>query len=196
MKKCSRLLLCCALVLANSAHAQTNMRVRGTITAFDGTVLSVKSRDGRDLRLQLADNATVAAAQAVAFGDIKRGDYVGSAAMKHADGSMVALEVHYIARTVPEGHIPWDLEPGSTMTNAAVAAMVQSAGRRELTLEYKGGSQKILVPEGTPIVRTVPADRSYLVPGSYVFVIARTAADGGLTALRVQVGKDGIKPPQ
>ena len=33
------------------AHAQTPMRVRGTITAVDGNVLSVKNRDGRDLKV-------------------------------------------------------------------------------------------------------------------------------------------------
>ncbi len=134
--------------------------MRGTITAFDGQVLLVQSRDGKDLKLQLAENATVAAAKAITLNDLKSGDYVGSTAMRGADGKLVAREVHTIARTVPEGHGPWDLEPDSTMTNANVAAVVTAAGGHELTLKYKGGSQKILAPEGTPIVTTVPADRS------------------------------------
>jgi len=64
--------LCGAVVLASAtADAQTNVRVRGTITAFDGQVLSVQSRDGKDLKLQLAENATVAAAKAITLSDLK-----------------------------------------------------------------------------------------------------------------------------
>ena len=197
MNKLYMALLCGALVLASAtADAQTNVRVRGTITAFDGQVLSVQSRDGKDLKLQLAENATVAAAKAITLNDLKSGDYVGSTTMRSADGKLVAREVHTIARTVPEGHGPWDLEPDSTMTNANVAAVVTAAGGHELTLEYKGGSQKILVPEGTPIVTTVPADRSLLVPGTYVFIAAQVASDGTMTAMRIQASKDGVRPPQ
>jgi hypothetical protein len=188
--------LCGTLVLASAAAAQTNVRVRGTITAFDGQVLSVQSRDGKDLKLQMAENTTVAAAKAITLNDLKSGDYVGSTTIRSADGKLVAREVHTIARTVPEGHGPWDLEPDSTMTNANVAAVVTAAGGHELTLEYKGGSQKILVPEGTPIITTVPADRSLLVPGTYVFIAAQVASDGMMTAMRIQASKDGVRPPQ
>ena len=136
------------------------MRVRGTITAFDGNVLSVKSRDGKDLKLKLADNATVVAAKAMKLEDLKPGDYVGSTT-RAKDGVPVALEVHTLAPTTPQGHVPWDLEPDTMMTNGNVAAVVQSAGGQQLTLEYKGGAQKIVVPAGTPIVTNTPADRSF-----------------------------------
>ena len=36
------------------AQPQGPTRVRGTITAFDGTTLSVKSREGQDLKIELA----------------------------------------------------------------------------------------------------------------------------------------------
>jgi hypothetical protein len=188
-------LLCGALALAQGADAQTAQRVRGTITAFDGSVLAVKSREGQDLKLQLADNATVAVAKAVRFEEIKQGDLVGATAMKRPDGTLVALEVHYLPPTVPTGHGPWDLQPESTMTNANVEAIVAAAGNRELTLKYKDGVQRIVVPEGIPLVRAVPGGRSDLVPGEYVFVAAQVAPDGKITALRIQVSKDGVKPP-
>jgi hypothetical protein len=191
------MLIAGALTVAGApAEAQTPARIRGTITGIDGNTMAVKSRDGQDLKLQLADDATVAVAKAVRFEDIKQGDYVGSAATKRADGTLVALEVHYVPPSVPPGHTPWDLQPGSTMTNANVEAIVQSAGHRELTLKYKDGAQKIVVPEGVPIVRTVPGTRSDLAVGEYVFVSAQAAPDGKLTALRIQVSKDGVKPPQ
>jgi len=82
------------------------------------------------------------------------------------------------------------------MTNAMVSAVVQASSGRELTLKYKDGSQKILVPAGTPIVTAVPADRSLLVPGEYVYIAADVGADGKMTASRIQVSKDGVRPPQ
>jgi Domain of unknown function (DUF5666) len=187
---------CVLLLTSMAADAQTNVRVRGTITAFDGTVLAVKSRDGKDLTLQMTDKITVAAAKAIALTDLKQGDYVGVTTMKRADGALVAVEVHTIPRTAPAGHMPWDLQPDAMMTNANVTAVVQAAGGQELTLEYTGNTQKILVPAGTPIGTTVPADPSFLKPGEYVFVAAQVDAEGKMTALRIQVSKDGFKPPQ
>ena len=67
---------------------------------------------------------------------------------------------------------------------------------QELTLEYTGNTQKILVPAGTPIGTTMPADPAFLKPGKYVFVATQVDADGKMTALRIQVSKDGFKPPQ
>ena len=119
-----------ALMSAAADAQQTNIRVRGTITAVDGNVLAVKSRDGKDLKLQLADNTTVATAKAITLADLKPGDYVGATSMKRSDGTLVAREVHTIARTVPEGHGPWDLEPGSMMTNANVGEIAQAANGR------------------------------------------------------------------
>ena len=197
MNKFGIALLCGALaVVSAAADAQTPVRVRGTITAFDGKVLSLKSGDGKDWKLQLADNIPVTAAKAITLADLKPGDYVGVTALPNNAGKLVAREVHTIARTVPEGHGPWETAPGATMTNANVAKTVTAAGGHELTLEYKGGSQTILVPDGTPIVTEAPADRSLLAPGVYVFVVARTAPDGAMNVLRIEASKDGVKPPQ
>jgi hypothetical protein len=178
-----------------SVHAQSTLRVRGTITDFDGSVLAVKSRDGKDLKLKLADNATIVAAKAMTVSDLKPGDYVGATTRSGTEGARVAVEIHTLAPTTPEGHIPWDLEPESMMTNANVAS-VESASGQYVTLQYKGGSQKILVPQGTPIVTNTPADRSYLKRGEYIFTIAQVGADGLMTVQRVQVSKDGVRPPQ
>jgi len=181
---------------ATSTSAQTNLRVRGTITAVEGDTMRVRARDGQDLALKLADNLTVAAAKAMTLADLKPGDYVGVTAVRSGDGAPMAREVHTIARTVPEGYGPWDLEPNSTMTNATIDAVVTGLSNQSVTLRYKGESQTIRVPDGTPVVTTVPADRSALVPGEYVFIAAQKDGDGKLTALRVQVSRGGVKPPQ
>lgn len=183
-------------VASQGAAAQTNVRVRGAITAIDATTLSVKSRSGEDLKLTLADHLSVGVATAVRFEDIKPGEFVGTTAVKGPDGRLVAREVHYLPPNVPAGHTAWDLEPGATMTNAnVVEAVVAGIGVREISLKYKDGEQKIMVPPNTPVVRAIPGARSDLKVGEYVFVAAQAAADGKLTALRVQVSKDGVRPP-
>ena len=190
-------LLFLVLALAvGGASAQSSLRVRGTITAIDGDVLAVKTREGQDLRLRLPADTSVAVARAAKFEDIKKGDYLGAAAMKRPDGALVALELHYLAATVPAGHTPWDLEPGSTMTNAHVEAVVAGTGAREVTVQYLSGTQRLLVPEGIPIVRAGPGTRADLKPGEYIFAAVNVAADGSMTAPRIQVSKDGVKPPQ
>jgi len=199
MKKHAILFFAGVLALASAAaSAQAPVRIRGTITSLDGNVLSVKSRDGKDLKIVLADNATVAAAKAVTMADIKPGDFVGPASRKRPDGTLEAISLQVfpaaLRGVVPEGHTPWDLEPGSMMTNATISGMVTTSNGRELTLEYKDGVQKVFVPAGIPMFTTVPGDRSLLVPGATIFTGARVAADGTITAGRVTVSKDGVKP--
>lgn len=184
-------------LMSAPADAQKPMRVRGTITAVDGNTISLKSLDGKDLKVQMTDKTGVAAAKGLNIEDLKPGDYVGSTAKAGPDGKLVASEVHYLAPTVKEGFGPWDMGPGTTMTNAKVGSLVKVANGYELTLNYSGGSQTILVPPGTPIVTTTPAaDRSLVKPGAYVFIAAQVDPDGTITAVRIQAEKDGIKPPQ
>ena len=184
------------LAASSAADAQTNVRLRGTITAVQGDMLSVRSREGEDLTLRLSDNVSIAVAKAVRFEDIKQGDYVGATTRKQPDGSMEAIEVHYLPPTAAEGQTPWDLEPDSTMTNASVAASVAATGARELLLQFKGGSQKIVVPQSAALVRSIPGTRADLKPGEYLFAVVQKGADGKLTVPRIQVSKDGVKPPQ
>jgi hypothetical protein len=187
-------LLFIALILATGAAlAQSNMRVRGTITSLDGDVLSVKSRDGKDMKLQLTPDAQVAVAKKLSLADIKPGTYVGVTSVQQG-GKQVAKEVHLIPPTAPSGHMDWDLMPGSKMTNANLQAVVNAAGGNEITLKYKDGEQKITVPAGTPIVGFDNGDRSALKKGETIWTNARVEGDGKLVTNRVQVSKDGVKP--
>jgi hypothetical protein len=199
MKNFPGLFIAAVLALASaSAGAQAPTRVRGTVIGLEGSVLSVKTREGKDVKIHLADKFGVSAAKAITFADIKPGDFVGPASRKRADGSLEAISLQLfpaaLRGVVPEGHGPWDLEPGSLMTNSTVAKIAQVPSGRELTLEYPGGTQKVFVPEGVPMFTTVPGDRSLLVPGATIFTIARPGPDGQLTTARVTVSKDGVKP--
>jgi len=63
-------------------------------------------------------------------------------------------------------------------------------------LNYKTGTVKVVVPAGTPMSRAVPGARSDLVLGEAVYVATRRNEAQGFTAVRVQVGKNGVKPTQ
>jgi len=195
MKRVACTVFAC-LALATAAGAQTNVRIRGTITSVDATSMAVKTRDGRDLTMTLPENATVAVAKAVRFEEIKEGDFLGATTKAGPNGTEVAIELHYLAPTSNAGQSAWDLEPNSKMTNATVQAKVVGTGNHEITVQYPGGTQKIVVPNGIPIVRSVPGTRADLKPGEYVFTSAQAAGDGALTASRIQVSKDGVRPPQ
>jgi hypothetical protein len=196
-------LLALAAFLATAAAAQTPLRVRGTITAVEGNVLSVKSREGKDLRMEIAPDATYSYMKKLSLDDVKPGTPLGTAAVTGPDGKIVALELHLFpaGRPVPnEGHRPWDLQPNSTMTNGMVTAVAVAGNGRELTLSYKDGTkdgmQRVVVPANIPIVTAQAGDRSLLVVGEYAFIAATVGADDRITAQRLQVAKDGVRPPQ
>jgi hypothetical protein len=187
-------LLFLALALSSAAVlAQSNMRVRGTIASLDGDVLSVKSREGKELKIRLTPDAQVAVAKKLALSDIKPGTYVGVTSVPQG-GKQVAKEVHLIPPAAPSGHMDWDLVPGSKMTNANLQAAVAASGGNEITLKYKDGEQKIMVPSGTPIVGFDNGDRSALRKGETIWTNARVEGDGKLVANRIQVSKGGVKP--
>ena len=179
----------CVLTLTSAAGAQTDVRVRGTITASDGKVFSVKSGDGRSVDIGLGERTAIVFAQPIALADIKPGDFLGVTSMKRADGALTAFEVRRFPKPVSPGHRPFEGRDDQTMTNATVSAMVQSARARELTLSYEGGSQKIVVPENASISMLVPGDRSQLVPGAAVNLTAAPGPGGKMTAVRIQVGR-------
>ncbi len=203
MNKIKALLLIATMMFGlMSAFAQaqpTTIRVRGTITGFDGHELQIKTREGRDLKMTVADNTKVYVLSPIKLSDIKQGNFVGITALqKGPGGSLQALEVHLFPeamRGIGEGHYGWDLEPGSSMTNANVDAVVNTNDGKTLELSYKGGNQKIIVPQDVPIVTFIPADKSLLTTGAKVLITSQQADDGSLTALRISVGKDGMKPP-
>jgi hypothetical protein len=197
-----RAMLAAAMMFAMvQAQAQpaSPMRVRGTITAVAGHELEVKTREGKDLKIAFTDATRINVLTAIKLKDIKRGSFVGVTAVQQGPGTpLVAREVHLFPeaqRGTGEGHYDWDLEPGSSMTNANVDAIVNTNNGRELTLGYKGGRQQILVPRDVPVVSFKPADPSLLKAGAHIFCITQPAADGTLTAQRISVGKNGLKPP-
>jgi hypothetical protein len=188
-----------ALLSAVVAAAQTTpVRLRGAITAIDDKTVTIATREGTPATVKLADNWTVGLVVPASLADIKPGTFVGIASLG-TDADRTALEVLVFPDAMKgsnEGHYPWDLQPTSMMTNATVATVSSVADAQTLKLDYKdGGTQTIKVKPGTPIVTFQPGKREDAKVGAKVFVGTQKAADGSLTAGRLNVGKDGMMPP-
>ena len=208
MKTLMMIAATCAVLLASTAaFAQDKpIRVRGTVEQIDGTVMTVKSREGDTLKIKLADEGKVVALVKASLADIKPNSFVGSTAMPQPDGSWKAVEVHIFPeemRGTGEGDRPYDYKPQSTMTNGTVNSLGKSTTTgtvaneegTTLTLNYKDGSKKIEVTPQTVIVSYMPGTREELKPGASIYVPAATRqADGTLLTARVNVGR-GVAPP-
>jgi len=193
---------CALFVTTGSSLGQQQtqaVRIRGTIEAVDGNLLTVQSRDRQTTyKLKLADNAAVRGIIKASFSDIKPNSFIGVTGMPQADGSQKAVEIHIFPealRGTAEGHRPWDLMPNSTMTNATVAQMVKGVQGDEITLKYKEGEKRIIVTPETTIVTYVTGSKEELKPGAKIFSIAQKKEDGALEAASISVGREGVVPP-
>ncbi len=199
MLRRSLLVLTVAAMGSTPLLAQETRRVRGTIEKIDGSTLYVKTRDGEDLKIALADKPVLTAIVPATLADLKPGTFVGSGAMPGPDGTLRAMEVHIFPeamRGTGEGHRPWDGGANATMTNANVETAVTSVDGQVLTLKYKDGEKKLLVTPQTAIVTYAPGDRAEVEPGTKIFIAAaQKQPDGSLQAARISYGRNGLTPP-
>ena len=171
-------------------------RVRGTIQAFDGHTLTVKTAMG-PVALMLPDPPNVTGLKAATMADIGDNTFIGTTAVKDKAGNWQALEVHIFPeemRGAGEGHYAWDI-PESTMTNAAVTGTSKAKDGETLNLTYQGGSVDVMVTPQTKIVAFGPGDVSLLKPGASVFALAVPGQNGSAMAVAVVAETNGVKPP-
>lgn len=191
-----------AFLGAATASAQTpppaapNVNVRGTITGFDGKVLTVRDRDGKNVRVDVPDNVTPAVAKPFTMAEIKPGMMLAVTTVKRADGVNVALDVRPLPATANPNSFEYDLRPGSLMNNANLDAMVATANGQELTLNYKTGTIKALITPETSMTQNGTGARDDLKAGETVFAVVRPEGGDKFTLVRIIVSKDGVKPGQ
>jgi hypothetical protein len=201
MPKISSLAALLVIACASVAWAQQppTVRIRGTIEAVDGPMLSIKSREGTDVKVRVTDNVAVFGVAKTELSEIKQGSYIGVTAMPEPDGTQKAIAVQIFPenqRGAAEGFRPWDLRANSTMTNATVAETVKGTDGQQILVKYKDGEKKVVVPPETPVVTFVAGDKSELKPGAKIIIFGAAKKDDGmLEANRVNVGRDGIMPP-
>jgi hypothetical protein len=198
-----RPLFAVAMVAASTIYAiaqqpPTPTRVRGSIEAVNGDILTVKSRGGEDYSLQMTRDIRIVGITKIALNDIKVGSFIGTTTVPGPDGIQNAVEVHVFPedmRGTGEGSRPYDLRPNSSMTNATVAESVAGNDGHTLLIKYKGGEKKVQVTPETPVVTYVPADKGDLKPGAKVIAFMKKLPDGSFETNRVSVGRDGLTPP-
>jgi len=150
-----------------AAQAPASVRVRATIASVDGGTLTAKARDGGEMKIKLADNAPV--------------------------NEVVKAPLIFPPNVHPaEGFSNWDL-PNSTMTNATVASQAAGVDGQTLTVTYKDGEKKIIVPSSAEIITYKKASVAELKPGQKIFVFAaKKLPDGMLEAPNISFGGYGV----
>jgi hypothetical protein len=192
-----------ALVAAGAAPALAQtpevVRVRGEVVSFDGaSTLVVKSRQGTDVTMHLGNPLRLVGVVQASVADIKPGVFIGTTTVQKEGSTSRSLEVHIFPeslRGTGEGDRPWDLVPGSSMTNGTAGNAVDSVDGRTISVTYQGGSRTVVIQPDTAIVTYVPLDKSEVRPGSKIFAITQKGADGILTASALSVRKNGVTPP-
>jgi len=154
------------------------------------------------MKVKMTDNVVVIAVVKTELSEIKPNSYIGVTADPQPDGSQKAIAIHIFTeaqRGTGEGHRPWDLRPGTTMTNAAVETTAAGVDGQVLTVKYKQGDKvedkKVVVTPQTTIVAYAPGDKSEIKPGAAVIIFNATKQpDGSLQTPAVNVGR-GLTPP-
>jgi len=178
-----------------TAVAQQPGRIRGQIEKVDGATLSLKTRDGSMVNVNVADDARVAALVKASLADIKKDSFIGIAGIPQPDGGIQAFSIHIFLPAqrgvVSDRHGPWDARPGSTMTNAYVEDVVQSKDGETLMVKYKDGEKKIIVTPETVIAAVAPGNKSELKVGTPIIVMAADKQpDGSVLAKTLYVGRN------
>ena len=176
---------------------QTPVRVRGRVESIDAGVMTLKARDGTDVKIHLVDKPRITALVKSTVDDIKPDSYIGIVSVPGADGEQHATSIHIFPeamRGTGEGQRPWDTGPKNLMTNAAVRTKVSAKDGQTLTVSFKGEEKKVVIDPSTPIVSFVPGSADDLKAGAEVVVLSATrTADGGLETAAINVGRD-LKP--
>src|SRR5688500_11687180 len=78
------------LIWASNASAQTTQRLRGEVESVDGNALTVKTHDGKDVKVMLEGDYTVSHAISATLADLTPGTFVGVGSVPDGDGLKAA----------------------------------------------------------------------------------------------------------
>jgi len=178
--------------------------LRGTIAAVSDSVVTITTSAGAQ-QLRIIAPLRVYTRTKSDLAHVTPNAFVGITSVTAPDGSQRATEIHVFPeelRGTGEGSRLMAQAGagggggGSRMTNGAVApsrmtngsvsgsdsrmtnGSVSSTGSgTRYTVQYRGGTQTIEIPQGVPVTAIVPS-QAKLAPGTSVVAIVRTAPDG------------------
>lgn len=185
------------LAQVDSHPAAAPIRITGTVEGLEGRVLTVKTAEGSG-KITLPAELRITNNRKASLKDIGPNTFVGSTAVKQADGKLHATEVHIFPEAMRgsgEGHRPW-FATDTTMTNGSVTTMTNGSAQTQggtngdvvLKVTYKEGVQDILVSPDVPVTMMEAGDISMLKPGAKVACLVRPTTEGQAVALLVSVG--------
>lgn len=180
--------------------------IRGQVTRVEGSSITVKTSDGKTLRIGLKDDTTVISLVKGSFAEVDFGTYVGAVAVKLeayspiVRDSAVWLHKGFELRIIDEqlrgialGHRKWDLTPDSIISHG----WVDDIEVRVLSIKWGPtdyDETDVEIPRDVPVSRMSIGDRSLIKTGARVFIGGKKGSDGQYVALFVFVGKDGVVP--
>lgn len=205
--------LCCLglMVLsawASGARAQDVDRIRGQVMGVEAGAMTMKTLDGRTVRLRLTPNVTVFVLSKASYADIDFGTYVGSVSERMGDDkyspilrdSLSWLHRGFELRIIDEslrgiavGHTKWDLTPVSVMTHG----WVDDQEDRVISIKYGPTEEEetdVEISRDTPVTKMTRGDLAAVKVGERVLAGAQKGPDGQYSAVFMFVGKDGVVP--
>jgi len=181
-------------------------RIRGVITEVGNPSIVVKTRDGKDVRIEVPDNVSIFALSKGRFTDVDLGTYVGAVAVKMDEYSPIVrdsavwlhkgFELRIIddeLRGIALGHKKWDLTPDSIISHG----WVDDIEVRVISIKWGPtdyDETDVEVPRNAPVHRMSLGSKSLIKPGAHVFAGANKAADGRYVGVFLIIGKDGVVP--
>jgi hypothetical protein len=186
--------LCSSIVLAQQAPTT---RVRGELLSAQPETLIIKSRNGGDVQVKIDGKTVVVGLRKIALTDLTANAFVGIAAVPGRDNEQIAVSIHVFpesSRGFNEGSRPYDLKPGSSMTNGAIAERVKQVEDDLLVVKYKDGEKRFVVTPETSVVAFETGRQGELTSGAKVVATVEDRPDGTKYASRILVGRDGVVP--
>jgi hypothetical protein len=180
---------------------------RGQITKIEDSAVTLKTGEGKTMRIALKSETTVISLTKASFSEVDFGTYVGAVAVKLEEyspivrDSAVWLHKGFELRVIDEalrgialGHKKWDLGPDTIMSHG----WVDDIEVRVLSIKWGPtdyDETDVEIPRDAPINRMAIGSRDLLKSGARVLVGAQKGSDGKYVAGFVFVGKDGVVPP-
>ena len=210
MKSLGAWLLALAIAAAAPASAQKAAepeRVRGNVVQVDASSMVIRVKDGRELRVSLAQNLAVFSLTRGSFADLDFGTYVGAVSERMGDTYSPiyrdslswlhrGIELRIIdesLRGIAVGHTKWDLTKESVITHG----WVDDIEDRVISIKYGPTDQEetdVEIGHDIPVLKMSLGDRSLLKPGAHVVAGVHKGPEAAV-AVFVFVGKEGVVPP-
>ena len=182
-------------IVASVAMAQIPlMFLRGTIESASSETLAVKLYDGKTTNVKLADDVHVFTLKQASLADLKRGNLVGTTAIRQMDGSQKAVEI-YVFPDEPS-HEPVTANTSVVGRENEILSYTEGSVLDNeadvLTIKYTYGENKLTIPANVRIVTLVPATVADIKAGQYFLVPNGKPESLGTLASTIIVGSNSI----